>query len=77
MRMCNLLIKNVRMRNALEPVPMWYECHEMSYGWYLCGVRRHKMLRVTSSAQTCPPKLNPKRTYGLNLGLAQELSSIA
>ena len=38
------LIKNVRMRNALEPVPMWYEYHEMSYGWYLCGVRRHKRL---------------------------------
>ena len=61
MHMCNLPIKNVRMRKALEPIPIWYECHEMSYGWYLCGVRRHKMLRVTSSAQTCPPKLNPKR----------------
>ena len=44
------------MRNVLEPVPVWCECHEMSYGWFLFGVRRQEMLLVTSSAQTCQPK---------------------
>ena len=37
MRMRNFLIKNARMRNALEPVPMWYECHEVSYAGTYVG----------------------------------------
>ena len=68
--MCNLLIKNVRMRNALEPVPMWYECHEMSYGWYLCEEEAAWNVKIRNIRKAqIQPKLaqSPKRDLSIKI----------